>query len=392
MVKHIDALVVGLLCLDIIPEFPGGGRSMTDLLAPGKLVDVGAAVMGTGGAASNTGLALHRLGFDVNIVGKVGDDVFGGVTVDLLKQQGSGLVDAMIVSKGEASSYSIIIDPPGIDRMILHDPGANNTFRGDEVPDEALASARLVHFGYPPLMRRFYEHDGAELQRLFRRARATGVTTSLDMARPDPDGPAGKIDWVRYCENVLPDVDVFLPSADEILFMIDRPAFDRLQAEAGDANPAALMDIATIRAVADRLLAMGTAMVGLKLGDQGFFLKTTADPKRLAAMGRLAPDAASWLDRELISPCRLVEVAGTIGAGDCTIAGFLGALLKGLGPDEAVAMATAVGGASVEARDASSGVTPWESIAARLDTGWAQCGSRAVPATWRKTACGNFRP
>ncbi|MCD8138649.1 MAG: carbohydrate kinase family protein [Planctomycetaceae bacterium] len=392
MAKEIDALVVGLLCLDIIPEIPTGGRSMADLLLPGKLVDIGAAVMGTGGAASNTGLALHRLGFAVHIVGKVGDDVFGGVTVDLLKRQGSGLADSMIVSKGDASSYSIIIDPPGIDRMILHDPAANHTFRGDEVPDETIASARLLHFGYPPLMRRFYENDGEELSRLFRRARATGVTTSLDMARPDPDGPSGKIDWVRYCETVLPDVDVFLPSADEILFMIDRPAFDALQAEAGDANPAALMDIATIRAVADRLLAMGTAIVGLKLGDQGFYLKTTADPRRLAAMGRLAPDAASWLDTERIAPCRLVEVAGTIGAGDCTIAGFLGSLLKGLGPDEAVAMATAVGGASVEARDAYSGVTPWPRIVSRLESGWPQRDSRAVPASWRKTPAGNFRP
>ncbi|MCD8349168.1 MAG: PfkB family carbohydrate kinase [Planctomycetaceae bacterium] len=392
MAKEIDALVVGLLCLDIIPEIKTGGRSMADLLAPGKLVDVGAAVMGTGGAASNTGLALHRLGFDVNIVGKVGDDVFGGVTVDLLKRQGTGLVDSMIVSKGEGSSYSIIIDPPGIDRMILHDPAANNTFRSDEVPDEAIASARLLHFGYPPLMRRFYENNGEELKSLFRRAHAMGVATSLDMARPDPDGPSGKIDWVRYCETVLPDVDVFLPSADEILFMIDRPTFDALQAEAGDANPAALMDIATIRAIADRLLAMGTAMVGLKLGDQGFYLKTTADPDRLAAMGRLAPNASAWLNKELISPCRLVEVAGTIGAGDCTIAGFLGSLLKGLGADESVSMATAVGGASVEARDASSGVTPWSTIATRLATGWAQRASRAVPASWRKTSAGNFQP
>lgn len=393
MKDKTDALVVGLLCLDIIPGISKSNASMADLLTPGKLVDVGAAVLGTGGAASNTALALHQLGFGVNIIAKVGGDVFGEATISLLRRHGEELVRNMIVSPQEGSSYSIIIDPPGIDRMILHDPATNNTFTGSEAPDAAMEGARLLHFGYPPLMRKFYENNGEELKTLFRRARAKGLTTSLDMARPDPDGPAGRVDWVRYCENVLPETDVFLPSADEILFMIDRPMFDALQAKAGNDNPAAHLDIATIRATADRLLGMGAAIVGLKLGDLGFYCKATADRKRLASMGRLAPnDPDAWLGQELLTPCRKVDVAGTIGAGDCTIAGFLGALLKGLGADEAAAMATAVGGASVESRDAYSGVPSWQTVITRLEAGWQQRGCRVVPDTWTRTAMGNFRP
>ena len=35
-------------------------------------------------------------------------------------------------------------------------------------------------------MARMYADDGAELEEMYRRAKATGVTTSLDMARPRP--------------------------------------------------------------------------------------------------------------------------------------------------------------------------------------------------------------
>lgn len=78
-------------------------------------------------------------------------------------------------------------------------------------------------------------------------------------------------------------------------------------------------------------------------------------------------------DREVLAPCfRARRVAGTTGAGDCTIAGFLAALLRGDGPAQAATSATAVGASSVEAPDATGGVPPWPELAIRLDAGWAR--------------------
>jgi sugar/nucleoside kinase (ribokinase family) len=86
---------------------------------------------------------------------------------------------------------------------------------------------------------------------------------------------------------------------------------------------------------------------------------------------RLSLNADEWCDREVVSPCfRARRVAGTTGAGDCTIAGFLAALLRGEGPVQAATSATAVGAASVEAPDATSGVPPWPELAARVRAGW----------------------
>lgn len=385
-----DALVAGHLCLDIIPTFLNSAQSLAELLVPGKLIDVADAVLSTGGATSNTGLALHRLGFRVSIVGKIGDDYFGDIIVKIIHKHGEHLTRDMIIGAGEGSSYSVVINPPGVDRIFLHNAGANNTFSGDEIPDEAIDAARLIHFGYPPLMRKFYQ-DPSELTRLFGRARKLGVTTSLDMSRPDPDGESGRVDWKKYLDEVLPAVDVFLPSIDEIIYMTDPALFNSLVKAAGDGNPASHLSIQQVGALADQFLAKGPAIICFKLGNEGFYVKTTADRDRLAAMGRVAPkNLADWLDREIITGCRKVEVAGTTGAGDCTIAGFLGSLLKGVSPDEAVSMAVAVGGASVEARDSNSGVPAWDVLCSRLRSGWPTAACRLIPEDWAATSAGNY--
>lgn len=356
MHSELQAVVAGHTCLDIIPGIrPGCG--LADLMVPGKLVDVDAAVTATGGAVANTGLALHRLGLPVRLMGKVGDDLFGEAVLRLFRRHGEALAAGMIVAPGEATSYTVVLNPPGVDRVFLHCPGANDSFCAADLPLAQVAPARLFHFGYPPLMRRMFADGGRELAALMGGVRALGVTTSLDMALPDPASPAGQADWPGILARALPHVDLFLPSFDEIQAMLRlppaRPGGERLHE------------------IADRLLDLGCAIVGLKLGDQGLYLRTTPDRQRLAALGRSAPaDPAAWTACELLAPCYRVPVVGTTGAGDCTIAGFLAAILQGLSPADAVRSATAVGACNAEAADAISGIVPWPRVQARLAAGW----------------------
>jgi sugar/nucleoside kinase (ribokinase family) len=83
------------------------------------------------------------------------------------------------------------------------------------------------------------------------------------------------------------------------------------------------IDAAMLTELARQVLDMGVAIVAIKLGKQGLYVRTTADPARLAAMEAVAPQAISgWQGRELLSPSFQVHVVGTTGAGDCTIAGL----------------------------------------------------------------------
>lgn len=363
-----DIVVAGHICLDIIPSFMEREGGLDALLIPGNLINVGQAVTATGGTVSNTGLALHRLGLPTRLMGKVGDDLFGNAIMDLLRGYDDALADGMIVDESVFTSYTVVINPPRVDRIFFHCPGANDTFGADDVNIAQLAGARIFHFGYPPVMRRMYLNDGAELVALMKRVKEAGLTTSLDMAYPDPDSEAGRVDWATLLAQVLPHVDLFLPSLDEILFMLDRSRFDALRASGSLVRS---IDGSLLHELAGQLLDMGVAIAVLKLGDKGLYIRTTSRAERLASMGANRPrDDVAWLGRELLAPCFKANVVGTTGAGDCTIAGFLTGFLKGLSIEDVMTSAVAVGGFNVESADATSRVPDWETVQKRIHAGW----------------------
>jgi sugar/nucleoside kinase (ribokinase family) len=355
-----DAIVAGHLCLDIIPDLSAHEAGQFDAaFQPGRLIHVGAAATSTGGAVSNTGLALHKLGIETRLLARVGADQFGRAVKQLVADQSSALASGIITSADSSTSYSIVISPPGSDRRFLHHPGANDDFCANDVRDEDIRDARLFHFGYPPLMMRMFEEDGAQLTAIFRRARSLGLTTSLDMALPDPNSAAGRADWKTILRNVLPHVDIFLPSLDEILFMLGEKTDLPLSAQ-------------LLSEVSNQLMAMGTKMVVLKLGNRGLYLQV-ARADVLQTMGRARPShSAEWGNYENWLPCFQVDVVGTTGSGDATIAGFLAALLRDMSPTEAMNAALAVGACNVEAADALSGICSWDETLRRIASGWAQ--------------------
>ena len=356
----VDVVVAGHICVDLIPTLPdlAGGFSYD----PGTLLEVGPVTVSTGGCVPNTGGALHRLGSRVRLVGRVGDDPFGGIVRRSLVA--NGLDDSIRVIPGESTSYSMILSPPGEDRMFLHFAGANDSFDEDDLADADLSDARIFHFGYPPIMRRMYEDGGENLAGLMARAKRAGLVTSLDMAYPDPATASGGADWPRILERALPEVDIFVPSLEESLLMLD-PDFRSSKDE-----PEGVAGVATDRVsrLGERLLGMGAGIVGIKCGDRGLYLRTGSED-RLRATG-LFSDAAAWSDLELWSSVFEVEVVGTAGAGDATVAGFLHALLLGDSPEDAVTAAVASGASSVEAADATSGVRSWKETRRRISDGW----------------------
>jgi len=321
-------IVAGHVCLDIIPSFPS--RTTLD---PGTLVRVGAAMLSTGGV-SNVGVALHRLGAPVKLIHKIGDDLFGGAIRSLFDALSPRLASGLRTVDGETTSYSVVVAPPGVDRMFIHCPGANDTFTEDDVPESSLAGASHLHFGYPPIMREIFRESG-HAQAIFNRARNAGLTTSLDLCSLDPASEAGQVDWFDWFRTVLPSVDLFTPSFDELSIMLNRPI--DLTATAA-------------RSLAERCLEWSCGAVLLKLGNQGLFY---ADAKQ---------------QRHI--PCRRVNVVNTNGSGDCTIAGFLASQARGDSVEQSLERAIGAGACGCEGPDATSGVRSLSEIEERLANGW----------------------
>lgn len=385
--QPVDAVAAGHICLDVIPDLSQTTSDQFRLaFGPGRLMQVGAAAFSTGGAVSNVGQALHKLGMRTQLMGKVGDDLFGQAILRLVAARDPTLAEGMVVDPAASTSYTVVINPPGIDRFFLHSPGANDTFAAGDVRYDRIAAARLFHFGYPPLMRLMYIDEGAELAAIFRRARATGATTSLDMAYPDPASDAGRAPWPTILAAALPYVDIFLPSIEEILFMLRRPTLAAMteQTFGGDILPLLTPDL--LSDVAGELLALGARVVGLKLGHRGFYLRT-GGAEAIAGMGRATPsDPVAWADKELWAPCFCARLVGAAGSGDSTIAGFLAGLLQGLSAEETVLAAVAVGGCNVEAADTLSGLRTWDETMARVAAGWEQHPLDLAAFGWKHDA------
>ena len=366
MKKIISA---GHICLDITPVFPAGKQydSLSSLLVPGRLVQMEAADVHTGGSVANTGLALKLLGCDVALMGKVGDDAFGMMIRNILSRYGAG---GLLVDPGSSTSYSVVLAVPGLDRVFLHSPGANDTFTGSDIPEEALEDAVLFHFGYPPLMKRTWENDGAELIALFRRMKQKGIASSLDLAAVDPNSPAGKADWRKILAGVLPFVDFFVPSFEELCWMLDRDRYNRLAEEGRDMTDGLDMEKEALP-LAEQLLAMGCRVVVIKCGTSGMLLRT-AGKENISGIGaRLELDTGTWSGQTVLQPCFKADIVRSgAGAGDTSIAAFLAAVLDGRKPADCVALACAEGACCVTTYDTLSGLKPLDELEERIRRGW----------------------
>lgn len=353
-------MVAGHLCLDITPKFPTGEKlNISDVFSPGKLTNVEEAVLSTGGPVSNTGLAMAKLDVDVVLNGKVGNDTFGNVIRQLV---GEERAIAFKTVCDQSTSYTIVLALPGIDRFVLHNPATNDTFGVDDIDYELAKHCVLFHFGYPPLMKRMFENNGTELVEIYKRVKALGVTTSLDMAMPDPASDSGQVDWQIILEKTLPYVDIFVPSLEEIVFMLDRDLFEKRKAQAESKDPVLLYESKDCTDISAKLLLMGVKIVAVKCGIRGLYLHS-CQAEQIGTMGNAGPDKTNaWAGREMWAGSFKAEKFGSaLGAGDATIAGFLCGFIRGFSPEDTLQIANTVGWQNVQAIDALSGIENWQS-------------------------------
>lgn len=365
------AVVAGHICIDITPVFPGKETtSLTDYLLPGKLINVDEAAAHTGGAVANTGLAMKILGADVTLMGKVGKDAFADMVRSVLKKYDAD--QGLLVAENVSTSYSLVVAIPGIDRMILHHTGANDTFCAADIPTAALEEADLFHFGYPPLMKSMFVDGGEELLKIMKLAKDCGAATSLDCASIDPDAEAGRVDWKAILEKVLPHVDFFEPSVEELCYMLDRERFYEWKQRAAGKDITEILDIqADVVPLADACMALGAKVLMIKCGAAGIYYRTAEEQKLSALCERLGLSPAQWCGKAGFEKSfRPQKVLSATGAGDTCIAAFLTAVLEEYPLEQAIALAAATGASSVETYDPLSGLKSFDQLQAKIAAGW----------------------
>lgn len=360
--RPVDAVVAGYLGLDLTPGFNAARSvaSFAELFRPGKLIETEGLTVSLGGVVANTGLAMRRFGRRVELMGCVGCDALGDLALARLAQ--AGVSGGIRRNPLAGTAYGIVIAPPGLDRVFLEDPGCNRIYTAADVDFERVGQSRLFHFGYPPLMDALWANGGAELRILLARAREAGAAVSLDMTLPDPDSPAGGADWKGLLAGVLPFVDIFVPSIEELLYMLEPERFRRSLAGAEGGDLIGAVPLETYARLGDQVLAQGVKVLLIKAGYRGAYLRT-GNLAPLAAPGsalRLS-DAAGCPGGVWLPPFPVEEsrFRNACGAGDCAVAGFLSALLNDKGIEEAGRYAMLAGRDNLYGEDAVSGLRDW---------------------------------
>lgn len=364
------AVAAGHICLDITPLFPKQSADAAGkVLAPGSLIHMDGVDVHTGGAVANTGLAMKKLGQNVRLMGKVGRDAFGGIVKSILQEHAAG--DALIETEEAATSYTVALAIPGIDRIFLHDPGANDTFCKEDLDMEQIRDADLFHFGYPTLMRKMYENEGREFLALLRAVKETGVAVSLDLAAVDADSKAAAQDWQSILAQALPLVDFFVPSVEELCCLLDGERYCMWKERAQGRDVTEILTVEDISPLGRRVLEMGAKAVLIKCGAPGIYYRTgkRADMEPLCKKLELAVE--EWADLEGFEVSYKPEaVRSGTGAGDTSIAAFLASVLRGKSLKAAVEMAAGAGACCVSAYDALSGIPGYEELEEKIRQGW----------------------
>lgn len=341
------ALVLGCLSIDICPRFVSrGAKDFSDVIHPGGITRILGNDICPGGSVANTGIAMKLFGVDPVLCGKIGQDDFGTMLKNMLvRGAGQDSLAGIVEDSAAATAYSLILAPEGLDRAILQNPGANDAYMESELELERFPDCRLMHFGHPPTMRHFYENAGWGLVSVFRRARRAGLATSLDLCAVDPDSDAGREDWEMILTNVLPLVDFFVPSIDELRYMLRMP----------NASPEEL-------AGASR--GLGARNVLIKCGAEGMYFENCDDMSDICSRLGFADGAmADWEGARGMRCAEPVEreVSG-LGAGDTSIAAYLAAMLRGFPFRKCVDLAAAEGALCVTKPGATEGLRPFEDL------------------------------
>jgi sugar/nucleoside kinase (ribokinase family) len=279
-------VTLGILVADAL------ARPVEEWPARGKLVFVDQITLQMGGCASNTGVALQKLGVPTAVVGKVGQDGFGDFVIHELESAGVDTRGVARDTEFNTSATLVSVADDG-ERTFIHYRGANGALRPEEFDYDFIAEADFLHVAGVFLMPGF---DGEPAARALAEAKRRGVKTCCDTAW-DASGR-----WDELMAPMLPYIDYFLPSLEEAREIT------------GLVAPAD---------VAASLLDRGVSVVALKMGADGCGVWTR--------------------DGHWTAPRFTISAVDATGAGDAFCAGFICGLTRGWDYERCATLGNATG-------------------------------------------------
>jgi len=298
-------VVFGSINMDLVARVPR-------LPAPGETLTGHGFFTAPGGKGANQAVACARLGAATRMIGRVGDDAFGGMLRESLTGYG---VDTygVAIQPGVPSGVAVITVDDAAENEIIVVPGANGVVGREDLVRlaAALDGARVL------LLQLEVPLDAVVAAAEMGRRR--GVTVILDPA------PAQPLPGALYAA-----VDILTPNESEAEALVGFP----------------LDDPEAIARASQTLLDRGARSVIVKLGGKGVFWSNGLESARFPAFP--------------------VEAVDTVGAGDAFNGGLAAGLSEGLDTAAAIGWGLAAGALSVTKSGAQPSMPDRAAVAALL--------------------------
>lgn len=265
----------------------------------------------SGGDALNVAVACAKLGADVELFGRVGNDSFGDFLLDEAKKNGVG-TNGVVRDYTSVTSTSIVMVEKNGERHFLYYGDANDRFSNEDIDLTKLQQKRgIFHLSGVLALNGF---DDINLEKLLSEVKKNNIITSMDVTWDNEDL------WLKKIHNSLYQLDIFIPSLEEAKKI------------SGKNN---------IYDIADFFSKYNLKKFVLKLGKDGCY-------------------ATDFSNEFKIPTFNCVKVVDTTGAGDSFVGGFLTGISKGIEFEDSLILGNAVASHCVSMLGASDGIKTFE--------------------------------
>lgn len=308
----VDVVTVGVVCADVMV------RPVESLPKRGSLALVPKLEIHLGGLAGVTASILCRLGAKAAFAGRLGQDGFGDYIISNLASHGVDVSRVRRTAECGTSATVVLISADG-ERTFLHHLGTNVLTSEEDIDFDLVSTAKVLHWGGTSITPGL---DGEPIGRVFQKARAMGVMTSMDTCYD------GKGIWFPHIEHALPHLDIAMSSIEEA------------RCYTGKQSP---------EDIADFYRSFGVKTVMVKMGGEGLYVKNDTEAHHI--------------------PAHKVPVVDTTGAGDAACGGFLYGVIHGWDLLRCGQLANAVGALTVQVMGGAEGIRSLDETLAFLEKG-----------------------
>jgi sugar/nucleoside kinase (ribokinase family) len=291
-------------------------------------------VRSLGGNASNVAIGLARLGVEVRLIGKRGDDPHGKYLDSVLQNERVNLND-LIVDQGSPTAQCYVFRHEREEYSFFNwpRPNASHLLTEDEVTENSLVDATFLHATGISLTIAPRRHA---VIRALKMAKKLGVPISFDAGFPTGEDREAR----EFALTALKTADIVKVNLSELEFWTDALEKENL-AEARDEKKAGRtagvlpnkplsstivdpLDQSTKKA-SDEVIEMGKKLSGfLSVSDNG----EVSGPNLIVTLGAFGSLLLTRNGDDVFAPALPADSVSELGAGDAFVAGMIAELLN----------------------------------------------------------------